>query len=40
MTACDLEKFFTFDNKSSQGHLGGAASPHLTAENGLAHCIC
>jgi len=29
-----------FFNKSSQSHLGRAASPPLTAENGFAHCVC
>jgi len=23
-----------------QSYLGRAASPHLMAENGLAHCVC
>jgi len=27
-------------NKSSETHLGRAASPPHTAENGLSRCVC
>ena len=40
VTACDLEKSFTFDNESSPKSFGKRRFTIVNGRNGLARCVC